>query len=391
MIHSLLFDFDGLILDTETPDYTAWQEIYAEYGCSLSIHDWGQIIGGTGFADFDAVSALEKQTGLALDHETLNARWRKRGDELIAFQPVLPGVRDYLDAARRLGLHLAIASSSDHAWVDTHLKRLGLWDYFEAVLCSDDVRRTKPDPELFVKTMVALHSRPDEALVFEDSPNGVKAAKAAGIRVVAVPNALTEQLAISGADLILPSLAEFSLEDLLLRFNVTVRQELPADIPGIRLVNRSAFPQEAEANLVDMIRERGKVILSLVAVNGDKVIGHVLFSPVMLHPDHGSLRGLGLGPVAVLPEAQGIGLGTRLIESGLEICRRRGYDFVVLLGDPRYYSRFGFIPAAEFGLENEYGVEEEFQARELRPGVLKGTRALVHYTPEFKRLVAEGD
>jgi HAD superfamily hydrolase (TIGR01509 family) len=384
MIHSLLFDFDGLILDTETPDYIAWQEIYAEYGCSLSIHDWGQIIGGTGFADFDAVSVLEKQTNLALDHDTLNARWRKRGDELIASQPVLPGVLDYLEAARRFGLDLAIASSSDHAWVDTHLKRLGLWDYFEAVLCSDDVHRTKPDPELFTAALSALHARADEALVFEDSPNGVKAARAAGIRVVAVPNPLTEQLAIAGADLILPSLAGVSLEDLLLHFNVTVRQELPADIPGIRLVNRNAFPQEVEANLVDLIRDRGNMILSMVAVYGDKVLGHVMFSPVTLHPDHGDLRGLGLGPVAVLPEAQGKGLGTRLIESGMEICRRRGYDFVVLLGDPRYYSRFGFIPAAGFGLENEYGVEDEFQARELKPDVLKGTRALIRYGPEFK-------
>ena len=137
---------------------------------------------------------------------------------------------------------------------------------------------------------------------------------------------------------------------------------------------------------MDLIRERGKSVLSLVAMNADKVIGHVLFSPVTLHPDHGILRGLGLGPVAVLPEAQGKGLGTRLIESGLEICRRRGYDFVVLLGNPRYYSRFGFIPAAGFGLENEYGVEEEFQARELRPGVLIGTRALVRYIPEFKEM-----
>jgi HAD superfamily hydrolase (TIGR01509 family) len=383
MIRFLIFDFDGLILDTETPDFTAWQEIYAEYGCSMSIHDWGQIIGGTGFSDFDAVSAIEQQTGRALDRAALNARWRKRGDELIAAQPVLPGVRDYLDAARALGLHLAIASSSDHAWVDGHLKRLGLWDYFEAVLCSEDVRRTKPDPELFVKALAALGVRADEALVFEDSPNGVKAAKAAGIRVVAVPNPLTEQLAITGADLTLASLADLPLRDLLLRFNLTVRQELPADLPGIRSVNRAAFPTEAEANLVDLVRERGNLTLSLVAVDGGKIVGQVMFSPVTLEPDHRGLRGVGLGPVAVLPEMQGRGVGSRLIESGLEICRRRGYDFVVLLGDPRYYSRFGFIPAAEFGLANEYGAGEEFQARELKPGALKGTRALARYVPEF--------
>jgi putative hydrolase of the HAD superfamily len=386
MIRFLILDFDGLILDTETPDYTAWQEIYAGYGCSISIHDWGQIIGGTGFSDFDPVSAIEQQTGLTLDHAALNARWRKRGDELIAALPVLPGVRDYLDAARTLGLRIAAASSSDHAWVDGHLKRLGLWDYFEAVLCSEDVRRTKPDPELFVKTLAALGARADEALVFEDSPNGVKAAKAAGIRVVAVPNPLTEQLAITGADLVLPSLAALPLADLLLRFNLTVRQELPADIPGIRSVNRSAFPQETEANLVDLVRERGNLTLSLVATDGERILGHVLFSPVTLEPDHNGLRGVGLGPVAVLPEMQGRGIGSRLIESGLEICQRRGYGFAVLLGDPRYYSRFGFIPAAEFGLDNEYGAGEAFQARELKPGALKGTRALARYVAEFNEV-----
>lgn len=384
MIRSLIFDFDGLILDTETPDYVAWQEIYAEHGASLALHDWGRIIGGAGFVGFDAVSDLERQTGRALDRAALEARWRRRSNELIASQPILPGVRDCLESARALGLRLAVASSSNHAWVDGHLKRLGLWDYFEAVVCSDDVRRTKPDPELFLRALAALRLRAEEALVFEDSPNGVQAAKAAGLRVVAVPNALTAQLFIAGADLTLPSLAALPLADLLLRFNLAVRQELPADIPAIRAVNRRAFGREAEAKLVDFVRERGKLTLSLVAVNGEEIVGHVMFSPVTLEPNHSNLRGVALGPAAVLPEVQRRGVGTRLIESGLEICRRRGYDFIVLLGNPRYYARFGFIPAAEFGLENEYGAEEEFQARELRPGALKGTRALARCLPEFR-------
>jgi HAD superfamily hydrolase (TIGR01509 family) len=387
MINTLLFDFDGLILDTETPDYTAWQEIYAGYGCTLSIHEWGTIIGGSGFADFDAVATLEKQTGRKLDHAALNTRWRKRGDELIADQDVLPGVREYLEAARRLGLHLAIASSSDHAWVDGHLKRLGLWEYFEAVICSDDVLRTKPDPELFVRALAALNTRAEESLVFEDSPNGVKAAKAAGIRVIAVPNGLTEQLSITGADLVLPSLAALPLEDLLLRFNLTIRQELPTDIPAIHAVNRAAFPREEEANLVDLVRERGNLVLSLVATDGEHILGHVMYSPVTLEPDQSGLRGLGLGPVAVMPEVQGKGVGSQLIENGMTIGQRRGYDFVVLLGDPRYYSRFGFIPGREFGLNSEYGDGDEFQARELRPGVLRGVKALVKYCAEFAETV----
>ncbi|MBA4380674.1 MAG: haloacid dehalogenase, partial [Anaerolinea sp.] len=237
MLKAIIFDFDGLILDTETPEYIAWQEIFAEHGCELSLDLWGQIIGGAGFSDFDAVTHLEElqrssysvrsvypvghpfdcAQGRPVDHAALNARWRQRGDELIAAQAILPGVRDYLDDAQRLGLRLAIASSSKHSWVDTHLNRLGLWDYFEIIKCADDVARTKPDPELYHAALAALHIRAEEAIVFEDSPNGVKAAKRAGIFVVAVPNPLTARLWIDGADLTLKSLVDVPLIDLLQR------------------------------------------------------------------------------------------------------------------------------------------------------------------------------
>ncbi len=223
MIKALIFDFDGLILDTETPEYIAWQEIFAEHGCELSLDMWGQVIGGAGFSDFDAASHLEELLRSAhpvsqpLDHAALNAHWRQRGDELIAAQAILPGVRDYLDDAQRLGLRLAIASSSKHSWVDTHLNRLGLWHYFEIIKCADDVARTKPDPELYRAALAALHIRAEEAIVFEDSPNGVKAAKRAGIFVVAVPNPLTARLWIDGADLTLKSLADLPLGELLKR------------------------------------------------------------------------------------------------------------------------------------------------------------------------------
>ena len=245
MLKAIIFDFDGLILDTETPEYIAWQEIFAEHGCELSLEMWGQVIGGAGFSDFDAASHLEEllrstcsvrstcpvghpfdcahivpmslREGRPVDHAALNARWRQRGDELIAAQAILPGVRDYLDDAQRLGLRLAIASSSKHSWVDTHLNRLGLWHYFEIIKCADDVSRTKPDPELYRAALAALHIRAEEAIVFEDSPNGVKAAKAAGIFVVAVPNPLTARLWLDGADLTLKSLADLPLGELLER------------------------------------------------------------------------------------------------------------------------------------------------------------------------------
>ncbi len=385
MIKALLFDFDGLILDTETPEVIAWQEVYAPYGIEFPVRLWGKIVGGNGHKDFDPVAYLSEQTGQSIDADLMRADKRVRDRGLVAYQAILPGVQDYIAGAKASGLRLAIGSSSNHEWVDTHLKRLGLWDSFDAVICIEDAPRAKPNPDIFLKALEVLDVRPEEALVFEDSPNGVAAAKAAGIRVIAVPNPITAQLGVSGADLTLASLADLPLADLLLRFNVTIRHELPADIPAIHRVNQRAFPQETEAKLVDLIRERGNSTLSLVAVNGAEVVGHVLFSPVTLDPQN-ELQGLGLGPVAILPEMQGKGFGSRLIEKGLSICRERGYDFVVLLGDPRYYSRFGFIPAAEFGLDNEYGVGEEFQARELKPGILNGTRALVQYVPEFKEV-----
>lgn len=168
--------------------------------------------------------------------------------------------------------------------------------------------------------------------------------------------------------------------------NVNVRPETPEDITSIRLVNEGAFTTNAEANLVDLCRQRGRIALSLAAILGGRVVGHVLFTPVTLDPPHPGWRGLGLGPIAVLPENQRTGIGSRLMTIGLEMCRTQGIDFVVLLGDPRYYALFGFIPAREFGLSSDYGDDDHFQARELRPGVLRGAQAVVKYVPEFAEI-----
>ena len=216
-IKALLFDFDGLILDTETPEFQVWQSIYREYGHELSAEQWGQIVGGWGISDFDAATHLVELVGDGLNVEELRARHRNESDALTLLQPILPGVVDYLDEASRLGLRLAIASSSPHSWVDMHLKRLGLYPRFEAVICADDVSpgRTKPNPDLFLLALKWLEVQPGEAIVFEDSPNGVKAAKAAGIFAGAVPNPMTAKLKIEGADLTLNSLVDMSLQDML--------------------------------------------------------------------------------------------------------------------------------------------------------------------------------
>lgn len=214
-IKALIFDFDGLIVDTELPDYESWQQVYRQHGCELQLQSWGQIVGGTGASDFDPHTNLEQLCGQPLDREEVWISRRKHYLGSIAEQPVLPGVIDYLDNAEELGLKLAVASSSEENWVRGHLARLGLYDRFDAIKTADDVKRTKPDPELYFATLDTLSLKPSQAIVFEDSPNGVKAAKAAGIFCVAIPNKVTAQLKFEAADLQLNSMAEMPLKELL--------------------------------------------------------------------------------------------------------------------------------------------------------------------------------
>ena len=210
-IQALIFDFDGLILDTETPEFDVLQEIYAEYDAELSIEKWGQIIGGNGAVTFDPVADLQRLTGRDIPRQPIFDRWRAKADALIGTNPILPGVTALLDEAQHRGLKMVVASSSPHEWVDTHLTHLSLYDRFEHIICADDVTRTKPSPDLFLLALSKLNVRADQAIVFEDSPNGVKAANAAGIFVVAVPNPITSQLVFSGENLRLESLMQFSL------------------------------------------------------------------------------------------------------------------------------------------------------------------------------------
>jgi len=218
-ITALIFDFDGLILDTETPDYVAWKDIYREHGFELPHDEWGKIVGGYGLSHFDAAEHLALLSQGRLDSVILRARHQLQARAAIARAAVLPGVLDYIHEAKRLGLKLAIASSSPHSWVDTHAKRLGLFHYFDKVICADDVGvgRTKPNPDLFLLALNQLQVQKNEAVVFEDSPNGVLAANRAGIFVVAVPNPVTALLKLDGANAIVKSLLDISLDALMTR------------------------------------------------------------------------------------------------------------------------------------------------------------------------------
>ena len=164
---------------------------------------------------FDPVAYLEQQLGRTTDRETTCARHTERFFALVDRQSALPGVEECLRTGKHLGLKTAVASSSSRAWVIGHLNRLGLSESFDCVRGRDDVARVKPDPELYQSALSALDVANSEAVAFEDSPNGIAAAKSAGMVCVAVPNVMTRDLALQEADLRLESLAEMPLADLL--------------------------------------------------------------------------------------------------------------------------------------------------------------------------------
>lgn len=161
-----------------------------------------------------------------------------------------------------------------------------------------------------------------------------------------------------------------------------IRKEHAQDVEQVREILRIAFPTEAEGKLVDALRENGKATISLVAVNGEEVLGHILFSPVTTTPPSDA-RGVGLAPVAVRPDVQSHGIGSRLTREGLRLCKELGFDYCVVLGDPAYYQRFGFEKASPFGIRNEYGVDDEFMVIHFSARRAAG---LIQYASEFAML-----
>jgi putative hydrolase of the HAD superfamily len=213
----LLFDFDGLLVDTETPARLAYEELYREHGHELPLDKWATLVGTIG-AEFDPDSHLEELVGRPLDQVALAERRRAREFELCDLEDFRPGIEDYLAGAERRGLKTAIVSSSNTEWIERHLRRLDRANGWDLIVAADgDVGRAKPQPDLYAEALERLSLRPPEAIAFEDSVNGIRAARGAGVFVVAVPNPITETFALEEADLMLPSLEDLTLDELIER------------------------------------------------------------------------------------------------------------------------------------------------------------------------------
>jgi HAD superfamily hydrolase (TIGR01509 family) len=212
VVRAVVFDFDGVILETEGPEYRAWEEIFRAHRARLTMEEWGAAIGTTG--GFDPYRALlGRARGPVAGEDRVRAAQQARVDELLAASEPLPGVLTWLDAAARLDLSLAVASTSSADWVAGHLAVLGVAERFACLSCGDRETVPKPAPDLYLRACACLGVRPGAAVAVEDSAHGVAAATAAGLFTVAVPHALTRSMDLSRAQLLVSSLEEVSLSE----------------------------------------------------------------------------------------------------------------------------------------------------------------------------------
>lgn len=215
MIKAIIFDFDGTLIDTETAWYVAFREAYEQHGVDLTLEQYSQCI-GTSLHSFNPYEYLVAELHLPVDLDALRTWVRQRHASLMEVEGVRPGVIEWLTLAQRRGLKIGLASSSANEWVTHFLDRLGLRAYFECIRTADNVKHVKPDPELYLQALSCLGVEPGEALAVEDSPNGAKAAVAAGMQCVLVPNAITKLLPFGDVHHRADSLQDVNLDDLIM-------------------------------------------------------------------------------------------------------------------------------------------------------------------------------
>jgi len=217
-LQGILFDFDGLILDTETPIFQTWKEKFKEYGHELLLEEWAEILGKS-TDHLGPIEVFLNEFPEESKRKEILQEAKQKELKLVHQERPLPGVEDLINKAKELGLMLGIVSSSDQDWVHSHLKRLGLMEYFDHTSCADEVEIAKPNPELYNLGLKKTGLAREKVLVLEDSPNGVLAAKRAELFCIAVPNQLTIQLPFDNdggePDLVLASLLEFPWDDLM--------------------------------------------------------------------------------------------------------------------------------------------------------------------------------
>jgi len=212
-VDAVVFDFDGLLMDTESTSLASWQQLWRWHGLELDtgtfFADHGGDVSETRYAELAAAA------GPAFDRVTSHTRRLAYRDQLNASLRLLPGIGDWLSQASGLGLRLAVATSSQRGWASRHLDGCGSLAAFEFLACGDEVARPKPDPGVYLLALERLGLPADRVVAVEDSPHGVAAAQAAGLRCVAIPNQHADPARFAHADLLLPSAAELALDEVL--------------------------------------------------------------------------------------------------------------------------------------------------------------------------------
>lgn len=212
MLKAIIFDFDGTIIDTETAWYVAFREAYKKHGVELTLEMYSQCI-GTSLKSFNPYEYLSTHMNLPIDLAAFRAEVQQRHSELMGLELIRPGVLEYLKEAKAAGIKIGLASSSPMEWVEKYLRQLGIYDHFECIRTADFVKNVKPDPELYLQALQELGVEASEALAIEDSPNGAKAAAAAGIRSIVTPNAITKLLPFEPHDHKFETLADFPFRE----------------------------------------------------------------------------------------------------------------------------------------------------------------------------------
>ena len=214
MIRAIIFDFDGTVIDTETAWYIAFRDAYKEHGVDLTLEMYSLCI-GTSLQAFNPYEYLVVNLHLPIDLDSFRQSVHERHATLMDAEKMRPGIMDYLNSARAKRLKIALASSSKLYWVEKFLEKLQIREYFDCIRTANDVEHVKPDPELYLQTLQCLGVKADEAIAIEDSPNGAKAAVAAGVHCVVVPNTITKLLEFERFSQMANSLTEIDFDDLL--------------------------------------------------------------------------------------------------------------------------------------------------------------------------------